>query len=189
MSCPAVFLDRDGVININHGYVYKLENFDFIEGIFDVAQHAHELGYKLVVITNQAGIGRGYYSEADFHLLTQWMCQQFAQAGAPISQVYFSPFHPTAGLGSYLKDDFSRKPNPGMIFRAGEELDLDLSGSILIGDKPSDIQAGIAAGIGKNLLFAADHPMELEGVSYQKIASLRDALPHLARLSDARGVQ
>ena len=189
MSCPAVFLDRDGVININHGYVHKPENFDFIEGIFDVAQHAHELGYKLVIITNQAGIGRGYYSEADFHLLTQWMCQQFVRAGAPISQVYFSPFHPTAGLGTYLKDDFSRKPNPGMIFQAMEELDLDLSGSILIGDKPSDIQAGVAAGIGRNLLFAADSPMELEGVSYQKIASLRDALPHLARLPHARGVQ
>src|SRR3569623_972448 len=189
MSCPAVFLDRDGVININHGYVHKPENFDFIEGIFDVAQHAHELGYKLVVITNQAGIGRGYYSEADFHLLTQWMCEQFVQVGAPISQVYFSPFHPTAGLGIYLKDDFSRKPNTGMIFQAREELGLDLSGSILIGDKPSDIQAGIAAGIGRNLLFAADSPTELEGVSYQKIAALRAALPHLVRLSHPRGVQ
>jgi D-glycero-D-manno-heptose 1,7-bisphosphate phosphatase len=147
-----------------------------------VAQNAHALGYKLVVITNQAGIGRGYYSEADFHLLTQWMCQQFALAGATISKVYFSPFHPTSGLGLYLKDDFSRKPYPGMIFQAREELDLDLSGSILIGDKPSDIQAGIAAGIGRNLLFAAESPMELEGVSYEKIATLRDALPYLVRL-------
>lgn len=89
----------------------------------------------------------------------------------------------------YLKDDFSRKPNPGMLFQAREELDLDLSGSILIGDKPSDIQAGIAAGIGINLLFAVDSPTELEGVSYQKIVALRDALPHLVGLSHARGVQ
>ena len=189
MFCPAVFLDRDGVININHGYVHEPENFDFIEGIFDLAQHAHELSYKLVVVTNQAGIGRGYYSEADFHQLTQWMCQQFAQTGAPISQVYFSPFHPSAGLGIYLKDDFSRKPNPSMIFQAKKELDLDLSGSILTGKKPRDIQAGIAAGIVRNLQFAANSPMELEGVSYQKIATMRDALSHSIRLSHASGFQ
>ena len=117
------------------------------------------------------------------------MCQQFAQTGTPIRQVYFFPFHPSAGLGIYLKDDFSRKPNSVMIFQAKEELVLDLSGSILIGDKPSDIQTGVAAGIGRNLLFAAISPMELEGVSYHKIATMRDALPHSIRLSNARGVQ
>ena len=189
MSCPAVLLDRDDVININHGYVHEPENFDFIEGVFDLAQHTHEPGYKLVVITNQAVIGHGYYSKSDFHQLTQWMCQQFAQTGTPIRQVYFSPFHPSAGLGIYLKDVFSRKPNPGMIFQAKEELVLDLSGSILIGDKPSDIQTGVAVGIGRNLLFAAISPMELESVSYLKIASLRDALPHLVRFSMGSGIQ
>ncbi len=181
MTVNALFLDRDGVINHNHGYVYKREDFDFIEGIFDVAQHACKQDYKLVVITNQAGIARGYYTEEQFHQLTDWMCQQFSKAGAPISLVYFSPFHPTAGLGKYLKDDFSRKPHPGMIRQAQKDLSIDLSHSVLIGDKVSDIQAGIAAGVRTNLLFAADRPNELDGLNYELIASLREATSYLQR--------
>ena len=90
MSSQAVFLDRDGVINLNHGYVHTREAFDFIDEIFDVARHAIEQNYMLIVITNQAGIGRGYYTEEQFHQLTDWMCEQFSAAGAPIS-----PFHYT----------------------------------------------------------------------------------------------
>lgn len=181
MSFPAVFLDRDGVINHNYGYVHKRENFDFIDGVFDVARCAHGQNYKLVVVTNQAGIGRGYYTEADFHYLTNWMCQQFSVAGAPISKVYFSPYHPTAGLGKYLKDDASRKPHPGMILQAQQDLGIDLGCSVLIGDKVSDIQAGNAAGVGVNLLLSARCPNELEGLNYEHIATLREALPYLYR--------
>lgn len=177
----ALFLDRDGVINRNYGYVHKREDFDFIEGIFDVAQYACKKSYKLVVITNQAGIARGYYTEEQFHQLTDWMRLQFSAAGAPIIQVYFSPYHPTAGLGKYLKDDFSRKPHPGMIRQAQKDLSIDLNRSVLIGDKVSDIQAGIAAGVGKNLLFAAERPSELDGVNYEFIASLREAISYLQR--------
>lgn len=179
MSYSAVFLDRDGVINHNHGYVHKREDFDFIEGIFDVARHAYKQSYKLVVITNQAGIARGYYTEEQYHQLTDWMCQQFSEAGAPISAVYFSPYHPTAGIGKYLKDDFSRKPHPGMILQAQKELSIDLGSSVLIGDKVSDIQAGTAAGVGTNLLFAAKRPNELDGINYEFIATLREAIPYL----------
>lgn len=180
MLQSAVFLDRDGVINVNHGHVHKREGFDFIDGIFNVARYAHEQGHKIVVITNQAGIGRGYYTEEDFHQLTAWMCEQFSAAGAPIEQVYFSPYHPTAGIGNYLKDDFSRKPQPGMILQARAELDLDLRSSVLIGDKASDIQAGIAAGVGMNLLFAPQRLEELDGLNYQAITTLREALPYLS---------
>ncbi|MBI5329727.1 MAG: D-glycero-beta-D-manno-heptose 1,7-bisphosphate 7-phosphatase [Betaproteobacteria bacterium] len=179
MPQRAVFLDRDGVINFNHGYVHKIENFDFIDGVFDVARQAYGLGYKIVVITNQAGIGRGYYSEEDFHRLSDWMCGVFAEAGAPIDRVYFSPFHPTAGIGRYKKEDFSRKPQPGMIVQAAQELDLDLPNSILIGDKASDIQAGVAADVGVNILFAQERPPELDGVAYHSITALREALPFL----------
>lgn len=179
MITPALFLDRDGVINLNHGYVHRRENFDFIEGIFDLAQFARHLKYLLIVITNQAGIARGYYTEQQFHQLTDWMCQQFLAFGAPIDRVYFSPYHPTAGLGQYLKDDVSRKPHPGMILQAKNELSIDLNRSVLIGDSASDIQAGVAAGVGTNLLFAAERSSELNGLSYELIVNLREAKPHL----------
>lgn len=182
MPHSAVFLDRDGVINQNHGYVHKREDFDFIKGVFDVARYAHAQRYKLVVITNQAGIARGYYTEEQFHQLTDWMCQRFSAAGAPIERVYFSPYHPTAGLGQYLKDDVSRKPHPGMILQAQKDLSIDLSRSVLIGDKSSDIQAGTAAGVGTNLLFAAERPHELSGFDYELISDLRQAIPYLQRV-------
>tara|TARA_B100000787_G_C16138037_1_gene270607 strand:- start:193 stop:762 length:570 start_codon:yes stop_codon:yes gene_type:complete len=179
MKQRAVLLDRDGVINVNHGYVHHSDNFEFIDGIFEVARAAYVSGFRLIVITNQAGIGRGYYSEQQFHELTTWMCSEFLIAGAPIEKVYFSPFHPTEGLGKYKKDDISRKPRPGMILLAQQELDLDLENSILIGDKASDIQAGIAAGVGTNLLFSK-HPLcELNGLSYKAIATLHEALPFM----------
>ena len=175
----ALFLDRDGVINVNHGYVHKSENFDFIDDIFEVARKAFANHYKLVVITNQAGIGRGYYSEQQFQKLTKWMCREFLNVGAPIQKVYFSPFHPMAGLGVYKKDDISRKPRPGMILQAKQELNLDLENSVLIGDKPSDIQAGIAAGVGTNILFSQEIFPELNNLSYNVIATLNEALPFL----------
>ena len=172
----ALFLDRDGVININHGYVHQPENFDFIDGIFDLAREAHAQLYKLVVITNQAGIARGFYSEQQFHELTRWMCHQFFLQGAPITKVYFSPFHPTAGIGEYKKDDPSRKPHPGMILQAQRELNLDLENSILIGDMPTDIHAGVAAGVGCNYLYAEADPSELRDIAYARINRLVDAL-------------
>jgi D-glycero-D-manno-heptose 1,7-bisphosphate phosphatase len=176
----AFFLDRDGVINHNYGYVYKPEEFDFVDGIFEVARHAIEKGFKLVVITNQAGIGRGYYSEREFQQLTDWMCEQFSQARAPIDRVYFSPYHPTAGLGEYLKDDFSRKPHPGMILQAQKDLMIDLCHSVLIGDNVSDILAGTAAGVGTNLLLASERPNELNSITYKRISTLKEAMPYLS---------
>ena len=172
-----MFLDRDGVINVNSGYVHDVESFKFIDGIFEVARAAHDRCYQIVVVTNQSGIGRGYYSEQQFNQLTEWMCNRFLSEGAPIEKVYFSPFHPTAGLGAYRKNDISRKPRPGMINQAQRELNLDLRSSILIGDNTIDIQAGIAAGVGLNILLAKEQPSELSGLSYQVIASLREVLP------------
>lgn len=179
MRQRALFLDRDGVINVNHGYVHRCEDFEFIDGIFDVARCARAANYRLVVITNQAGIGRGYYSEQQFDELTAWMCVAFENVGAPIDKVYYSPFHPTAGLGRFRKDDVSRKPRPGMILQAQQELKLDLKQCVLIGDKASDIQAGVAAGIGSNILFARTRPMELSGLNFHLIASLHEAMAFL----------
>lgn len=179
MKARALLLDRDGVININHGYVHHQQNFDFIGGIFELVRRAYKRSYKIIVITNQAGIARGYYTEQQFHKLTEWMCEQFANQDAPISKVYFSPYHPTAGLGKYKKDDLSRKPNPGMILQAKEEFNLDLVNSILIGDKESDIKAGITAGVGCNILFSNEKPKELFREEYKQISSLNEAINFL----------
>ena len=175
----AIFLDRDGVINIDHGYVHSVDNFDFIDGIFDVIRTAHANKLKVVVVTNQTGIGRGFYSVQQFHQLTSWMCKEFMNAGAPIDKVYFSPFHPTEGLGEYKKDDFSRKPNPGMILQAQQELGLDLANSMLIGDKARDIQAGISAGLGLNILFTQERQQERVSHECHLISSLVEALPFI----------
>ena len=183
----ALFLDRDGVININHGYVHSVDDFEFIDGIFDLVRAAHANNFKIVVITNQSGIGRGFYSEQQFHQLTSWMYKEFASAGAPIDKVYFSPFHPIEGLGKYRKDDFSRKPNPGMILQAQQELGLDLGNSILIGDKASDIQAGIAAGLGLNILLAQECLQEIAAHECHVISSLVEALALINTYANSSG--
>lgn len=143
----ALFLDRDGVINVEKNYVYKIEDFQFIEGIFELTKAFQDKGYLIIVITNQAGIGRGYYTEADLHKLNEWMIEQFKQRNITITEVYYCPYHPTHGIGEYLKDSFDRKPNPGMILKASEKYDIDLTKSVLIGDKDSDIKAGRSAKI------------------------------------------
>jgi D-glycero-D-manno-heptose 1,7-bisphosphate phosphatase len=175
----ALLLDRDGVINTDHGYVHLVKDFEFIDGIFSLLRAAHARDYKIVVVTNQAGIARGYYSEKQFHELTAWMCEKFAKQGVPIAGVYFSPFHPDKGLGDYKRDDVSRKPHPGMILRAQDELALDLGKSILIGDKATDMEAGIAAGVGTNLLLFPNFPDGLPANSVHCISTLGDAIPYL----------
>jgi D-glycero-D-manno-heptose 1,7-bisphosphate phosphatase len=149
----ALFLDRDGVINRDAGYTHRWEDFVFIDGIFELVRSARRLGYAMIVVTNQAGIGRGLYTEAQFLALTDRMLRAFSDQGAPIDKVYFSPYHPTHGIGHYRQDSIMRKPNPGMLLQAAEEFGLDLPGSLLVGDKHSDIGAGLAAGVGTNLLF------------------------------------
>ena len=150
---PALFLDRDGVINIERAYVHRREEFDFIDGIFDLCRHARRQGFLLFVVTNQAGIARGYYSEDEFLALTQWMRSRFADEGAPLDEVYYCPYHAEHGLGRYKIDSPMRKPAPGMILKAATDFAVDLPGSVLVGDMETDIQAGVAAGVGVNLLY------------------------------------
>ncbi len=152
----ALFLDRDGVINVERGYVHRRESFEFIPGIFVLCRAAQGLGYLLVVATNQAGIARGYYSESNFSDLTDWMMAQFKEKQVSITRVYYCPCHPIFGVGPYKYDSPDRKPNPGMLLRAQSDLDLDLGASILIGDKLSDIQAGCAAGVGTRILLSSE---------------------------------
>jgi D-glycero-D-manno-heptose 1,7-bisphosphate phosphatase len=153
---PALFLDRDGVINLDHGYVHRIEDFVFTDGIFDLCEAAQARGLALVVATNQAGIGRGYYTEADFHALTGWMLEQFAARGIRFAGVEYCPDHPTHGLGAYRRENPRRKPGPGMILDACATHGLDPAASAMIGDRATDMQAALAAGIRTRILLPAD---------------------------------
>ena len=147
----ALFLDRDGVINVEKEYLYKIEDFEFIDGIFEVCKKYQELGYALIVVTNQSGIARGIYTERQFRQLTRWMIAQFLAKGLKITQVYHCPHHPDI-TGSCA----CRKPKAGMLLQAQQEHNIDLKNSIIIGDKERDIEAGINAGLQRSYLLSED---------------------------------
>jgi D-glycero-D-manno-heptose 1,7-bisphosphate phosphatase len=157
----ALFLDRDGVINKEKDYLFKIEDFEFIDGVFEALKYFQDQGYLLIIVTNQSGIARGYYREADFLALNAWMMQQFDIHGIRITKVYYSPYHPEHGIGEFKKDTFCRKPNPGMILQAKEDYDIDLKSSILVGDKETDIEAGLNAGISMNILVKSGHKVDM----------------------------
>jgi len=153
MAGRALILDRDGVVNIDRDYVHKIDDFEFIDGVFELCRMAAGQGYLVIIITNQSGIGRGYYTEDDFHRLTDWMKVRFEEEGVTVAQVYFCPYHPVHGIGKYKQDSYDRKPNPGMIIRAAQDFDLDLSNCILVGDRESDMKAAQTAGVGHKVLY------------------------------------
>lgn len=163
VSAPAAILDRDGVINFDRGYVHLIEDFEFIPRVLEACRLFHEAGYRLVVITNQAGIARGYYDKSAFYRLTAWMQECFIQAGAPLSGVYFCPHHPEAGVELYRTECNCRKPAPGMILQAAAELNLNLATSFLVGDKWSDIEAAAAAGVPRRFLVRTGHDFQDDG--------------------------
>ena len=152
----AAFLDRDGVINIDHGYVWRIADFQFVPGVVTAAAELAQAGYALVVVTNQAGIGRGMYGEDDFDRLTAWMIEQFAQGGVPIAGVYHCPHHPTLAQGDFRRACSCRKPAPGMLLDAARDLDIRLSDSVMFGDKCDDMRAAQAAGVGLRVYLGKD---------------------------------
>ena len=174
----ALFLDRDGVINHNFGYVYKIDDFKFIDGIFNLVQAAIKKEYLVIIVTNQAGIGRVYYTESDFFNLMAWVKIKFNENDGQIDDLYFCPFHPDHGIGSYKKNSNLRKPNPGMILNAQKKHNINLSKSIMIGDKYSDMEAGISAGISTNILLTKDSSKAILGNSCH-IRNLTEALKYL----------
>ncbi len=152
----AAFLDRDGVINLDRGYVYRREDFEFVSGALEGARRLHAMGFLLVVASNQSGIGRGYYGEADFEALTAWMRNEFQAAGAPLVGVYYCPHHPTEAIGVYRRACDCRKPAPGMLLAAARDLGIDLAASLMLGDKASDLEAARAAGVPLRILLGTD---------------------------------
>ncbi|MFB0979320.1 MAG: D-glycero-beta-D-manno-heptose 1,7-bisphosphate 7-phosphatase [Alteromonadaceae bacterium] len=170
----ALFLDRDGIINVDHGYVYKKEEFVFIDDIFDVCLDAQAKGYEIFVITNQSGIARGKYTVKQFDELSSWMTSVFKSKGIVISDVYHCPHHPDKGLGEYLKACECRKPEPGMLLLAKKEHNINLENSIFIGDKVSDIQAAERAGI-KNRIILIDKYEDDQAIKAIRIDNIKQA--------------
>ncbi|GLQ95665.1 D,D-heptose 1,7-bisphosphate phosphatase [Dyella mobilis] len=140
-------MDRDGVINVNHGYVHTADQTEWVPGIFELCKTAASAGYALVVVTNQAGIARGYYSEEAFRQYTSWLHEQFELRGIHLSATYYCPHHPEFGVGEFKVQCNCRKPGPGMLLAAADDLFLDLGRSVLVGDMPSDLEAAKAAGV------------------------------------------
>jgi len=162
---PAVFLDRDGVINKDNGYVSQIDDFEFIEGVIEACLALKEKGYLIVVITNQSGIARGFFSEEQFHTLTEWMDWSMADRGVDLDGIYYCPHHSEEGQGEFKIECDCRKPKAGMLLNAIEDLNIDVETSILVGDKVSDLQAGIAAGVKSNYLVRTGKEITEQGES------------------------
>ena len=145
-SKRAIFLDRDGVINEDLGYVHRIEDFRFLPGVFEALRRLQKMGYALVVVTNQSGIGRGFYGEEEFMRLSGWMRERLQEEGIELLDILHCPHHPDAGCEC-------RKPEPGMILEAARRHGIDLGRSWMVGDRPSDIEAARRAGVGGAILL------------------------------------
>jgi len=168
MSNKFIFLDRDGVINKEIGYLHKIEDFEFIDGVFDSIRYLQKKNFRIVIITNQSGIGRGIYTIDDFIRLNNWMIEEFITENIKITDTFFCPHSPQ-------DDCLCRKPKPGMIKQAVEKYNIDIKTSWLIGDSERDIVAGLNAGIGNTILVKSGHKInEKETKSKFIIDSIAD---------------
>ncbi len=186
MKKAAIFLDRDGVINVEKDYVHTIDDFEFIEDVIDALKILQDKGYLLVVVTNQSGIARGYYTEDEFLKLTEWMDWCLIDRGVELAGIYYCPHHPTAGVGKYRCDCDCRKPKPGLILEAARANNIDLSKSIMVGDKVSDVVCGKAAGIKENYLVRTGHALTEEDEN-QATAVYDDLMTLAKKLPDIQG--
>ena len=153
MKLKAAFFDRDGVLNVDKSYLYKIEDLEWIDGAKEALVYLTQQGYTIFVVTNQSGIARGYYTVDDMNRLHEFMAQQVAAAGGKIEKFYYCPHLPEGKIAEYAVECDCRKPKPGLILRAFEEYDIDKDAAFLIGDKPRDVESAEAAGI-KGYLFS-----------------------------------
>ncbi|TRX55629.1 D-glycero-alpha-D-manno-heptose-1,7-bisphosphate 7-phosphatase [Thalassomonas sp. M1454] len=174
----ALFLSRDGVINIDRGYVYKSQEFEFVDGIFDVCRFAQELGYQLIVTTNQHGIARGVFTEKELSTLFTWMKDEFLKEKIIITDVFYCPHHPTKGKEQYKVECDCRKPEPGMILKAAIKHKLDLKQSIYLGNKAADIKAAQNAGIHNRILLSGKYSDD-GSIPAHIIANICTAIEHI----------
>jgi D-glycero-D-manno-heptose 1,7-bisphosphate phosphatase len=167
----ALFLDRDGVVNVEVGYLHRIEDVRFVPGIFSLCRTAMRLGYRLVVVTNQAGIARGFYTEADFEALMEWMRRELWAEGVELDAVYYCPYHPEHGVGEYRREHEDRKPGTGMLRRAVREFGVSLADSVMVGDRCSDIAAANGAGLRQAFLITGTEDAGCGG-SYREVQGL-----------------
>tara|TARA_B100000470_G_C19663008_1_gene333986 strand:+ start:197 stop:724 length:528 start_codon:yes stop_codon:yes gene_type:complete len=153
MAIKTIFLDRDGVVNKEVNYLYNIDDFEFIDGIFDVCLYLQNLDYQIIIITNQSGISRGYYTENDYDLLTKWMLNQFEDNGIKILDVFHCPHGPKSNCEC-------RKPKPGMFLEAKIKHNIDMKYSWMIGDKEADVKAANASGIQNTILVRSGHKID-----------------------------
>ena len=149
---PALFLDRDGVINVDRSFIYRTEDFEWIDGAKAVIRRFNDMGWWVFVVTNQSGIAHGLYTEEQMQTLHDWMAAELAKSGARIDRIYHCPFHKDGTIARYRKDSFDRKPKPGMLIRAMTDFPVIKERSFLIGDKQADMEAARAAGV-RGFLF------------------------------------
>ena len=170
------FLDRDGVINYDYGYVHKKSNFKYIENAVNAMSKLNSNGFKIIIVTNQAGIAKGHFTEDEYHSLTEWYVNELKEKKVEIFDIFFCPYHIDSEILKYKKDSFLRKPNPGMFFEAFSKHHIDKNNSFMVGDKVSDIKASLAAGIKNNFLIA-NESLKSEVLDKTKyVKSLSDAV-------------
>lgn len=157
---PAIFLDRDGTLNVDHGYVSDIDHFQFIDGAIEALRLLKQRGFLLVLVTNQSGIARGYFSEDDFLQLTEWMDWSLADRGVDLDGIYYCPHHPQATVDAWRQTCNCRKPQPGMLLEAQQALGIDMARSVMVGDRLADIDAGWAAGVGTTVLVRTGKPLD-----------------------------
>lgn len=163
---PAIFLDRDGVINVDTGYLHKIEEFKFIDLVKEALKLFKEKNYLLVLVTNQAGVAYGYYSENDVVTLNNWMQSELDKDGISFDGIYYCPHHPEKGIGKYLQKCNCRKPNIGMLERAHRDLKIDFSNSYMVGDRKSDVMTGKNANLKGSFLVKTGKPIDDDADSY-----------------------
>lgn len=156
-----IFLDRDGTINVEKSYLHKWKDFEFEKNAIEGLKELRDLGYEFIVVTNQSGIGRGYYTEEDLKILNNQMTEKLKEFGIDILECFYCPHHPEKGVGKYKVDCDCRKPNPGMLLRGIEKYDVDIENSFMIGDKKGDLEAGKKAGL-KSILVLTGYGKKIE---------------------------